>query len=697
MTNSKHTKRALLVSILTILLCVAMLVGSTFAWFTDSVSTGVNRIQAGNLKIDLIDADGNSLEGKTLEWDAFDGRGQEEILWEPGATYNTQEFYIKNAGNLNLKFKFVVSGIEGAAKLLEVIDFTAMAQANQFHFNTGAVSVTPGEGETFDLLKGYTVDTVFYGEQHFDEYVLEPGEIAGPITITGHMQETAGNEYQGLSIDGIAITLLATQATGDEDSFNGTYDEDVDVLVENLKNQLAAGGNVTMATDVTLPLDSKVTDGSLDPMMVVTNDTTLNLAGKTLSLDQEAAEESLPYVPTLIVVEDGTLTLDGDGVISAEAGMNTAYGINVNGGTLVINDGSYYGAMSAVQVQSGTLIINGGFFDLAPTIKSVAPQYVSYLINCIDRAYKDGTAKVEICGGTFVNFDPSNNSAEGAGTNFVAEGYTVTSEVQENGETWYTVVKTAGTVDELEDAIENATDGETVYVGKDLSPNSTLELSNSITLDLGDTVIDGNNNGSTGIRLSGDGNDITIQAATGGVQMDEQRCFQVGAKNSNITFDGGNYSITNDTNAILMEDTFSGGSNNVTIQNITYTGDRGVQFSNSDNNTILIKDSILNTDGYSALFIGGNNNVCTLENVTINGGGSWGSRLFATNSGHSGDDGYSVIYIVSGFYDCWLSTSSGCTISISGGTFTDDPTDYLAQGYKADYDSSTRMWTVTAE
>ena len=266
-------------------------------------SSDLNRIQAGNLKIDLIDADGNSLVGKTLEWDAFDGRGQEEILWEPGATYNTQKFYIKNAGNLNLKFKFVVSGIEGSAELLEVIDFTAMAQANQFHFNTGAVSVTPGEGETFDLLTGYTVDTVFYGEQHFDEYVLEPGEIAGPITITGHMQETAGNEYQGLYIDGIAITLLATQATGDEDSFNGTYDEDVDVLVENLKNQLAAGGNVTMATDVTLPLESKVTDGSLDPMMVVTSDTTLNLAGKTLSLDQEAAEESLPYVPSLIAVD----------------------------------------------------------------------------------------------------------------------------------------------------------------------------------------------------------------------------------------------------------------------------------------------------------------------------------------------------------------------------------------------------------
>lgn len=241
MTNSKNTKRALLASVLSVVLCFAMLVGSTFAWFTDSASTGVNKIVAGNLAIDLVDESGNSLEGKTLGWVAYDGREQEAILWEPGCTYNMEPFYIKNNGNLNLKFKFSVSGIQGDAKLLEAIDFTAMADAGWFKFNTGAVSIET-EGE-FDLFKGFDVDTLFYGTKHFDEYVLEPGQTVGPIVISGHMKEEAGNEYRGLSIDGIAITLVATQATGEEDSFNGVYDADAEYPVaadvEGLQTMLA--------------------------------------------------------------------------------------------------------------------------------------------------------------------------------------------------------------------------------------------------------------------------------------------------------------------------------------------------------------------------------------------------------------------------------------------------------------------------
>ena len=81
-------------SVLSVVLCFAMLVGSTFAWFTDSASTGVNKIVAGNLAIDLVDESGNSLEGKTLGWVAYDGREQEAILWEPGCTYNMEPFYI---------------------------------------------------------------------------------------------------------------------------------------------------------------------------------------------------------------------------------------------------------------------------------------------------------------------------------------------------------------------------------------------------------------------------------------------------------------------------------------------------------------------------------------------------------------------------------------------------------------------------
>ena len=122
-----------------------------------------------------------------------------------------------------------------------------------------------------------------------------------------------------------------------------------------------------------------------------------------------------------------------------DTGVNGGYGINVrNGATLTINGGYYYGGGTAVQVQKGTLIINGGTFACEPYSN---PTYgYNFLINCLDGAYKNGTAKVVIQGGTFINFDPSNNSAEGAGTNFVPDGYKVVSEAH-GADTWYTVVK----------------------------------------------------------------------------------------------------------------------------------------------------------------------------------------------------------------------------------------------------------------
>ena len=87
-------------------------------------------------------------------------------------------------------------------------------------------------------------------------------------------------------------------------------------------------------------------------------------------------------------------------------------------------------------VQRGTLIVNGGFFQVTPDIDTNDYRYV---LNCIDANYKNGTAKIIVKGGTFVNFDPSNNLAEGEGTNFVADGYKVISEVH-GEDTWYTVV-----------------------------------------------------------------------------------------------------------------------------------------------------------------------------------------------------------------------------------------------------------------
>ena len=121
MKTRNSTKSKLLSSVIALVLCVSMLIGATFAWFTDTASTGVNKIQAGNLDVQLLGADGNSLEGQTLSWQKAAGHENESLLWEPGCTYNLTPFKIKNNGNLALKYKIVISGIAGDAELNEAI------------------------------------------------------------------------------------------------------------------------------------------------------------------------------------------------------------------------------------------------------------------------------------------------------------------------------------------------------------------------------------------------------------------------------------------------------------------------------------------------------------------------------------------------------------------------------------------------
>lgn len=213
---------------------------------------------------------------------------------------------------------------------------------------------------------------------------------------------------------------------------------------EELATAVTVGGYVVLANDITI-VPVGIGD-ALIPQMNINENTTLYLNGKTLSFDKTATTESLSYTPAFFGVMSGaTLTIYGDGVIDAEANYNNSFGINVNGGNLVINGGTYYGAMSAVQVQKGNCTINGGHFELADTIKEAAPQYSTYLINCIDASISDGTAVININGGTFVNYNPSASQGEpNAPVSFVdGENYEVESVVQSNGETWYTVVPKA--------------------------------------------------------------------------------------------------------------------------------------------------------------------------------------------------------------------------------------------------------------
>ncbi len=405
MKKHMSTKRALVFQLLSMLVCVSMLVGSTFAWFTDTASTAVNTIQAGNLDVQLLDADGNELGTAPLKWVAKDGRVQSEILWEPGCTYNLESFRIKNNGNLALKYKVVISGIQGNAKLLEVIDFT--------------YTTTDADG----------VSAVY---DPTAEHVLTAGADSGLITITGKMQESAGNEYKNEKLEGIAITVYAAQATVENDSNGNTYDENATYPVVNLneiKAAFANGGIISVVENI-------YTDASdtVAARVTITAPTTLNLDKKIVSPDN-MGENNVNFV-ALLVDADTTIHAGADGGINT--GVNGAYAINVRkGANLTITGGTYYGGGTAVQVQEGTLTITGGHFAAEPFGE---PYGYSFLINCVDSAYRDGTAKVIIKGGTFVNFNPADNTAEGAGTNFVADGYKVVAEAQTNGDVWYTVV-----------------------------------------------------------------------------------------------------------------------------------------------------------------------------------------------------------------------------------------------------------------
>ena len=210
MANSKSTKRALLTSALAILACVAMLIGTTFAWFTDTASTAVNKIVSGKLDVDIVDADTyESLDGKTLKWNTADGRAQDGILWEPGCTYELQPFRIKNGGNLAIKYKIIINGIKGDNKLLEALEFSYVEKDIFF-----------GNDKTYDISKLSEESTMIPTEDGSPMYT------AFPIIIKVHMKETAGNEYQGLTLDGIGVTVVATQYTYENDSKDDQYDKD---------------------------------------------------------------------------------------------------------------------------------------------------------------------------------------------------------------------------------------------------------------------------------------------------------------------------------------------------------------------------------------------------------------------------------------------------------------------------------------
>lgn len=377
MKRRKSIRKALSLSILSIFVCTAMLTGTTLAWFTDTASTAVNTIQAGTLDIQMIDSNGNSLEGGTLTWKKAAGHENEPVLWEPGCTYDMQPVTIKNNGNLALKYKVEITGIQGSAKLNEAIEWTILLNDDNNSRSSGR-------------------QVEFW-------YHLLPGE-SHTLTLSGHMNEDAGNEYQGLTIDNISISVFATQDTVEYDSTTDQYDANAnsvsivnvytyEQLVEALKHSgtIRLMNNIEVKQTVTVPTGSRID---------------LDMNGKTLFLTEGADSETCD--PMIDMKAGSALTFDGNGKVDlgANPGISFIYpagDLTINNGTYSINTGlNNYGAFF-VGVTNGTgkLIINGGYFDGGFYDAGNCGANALHLLNLSDNQY------VRVYGGTFVAQNPA--------------------------------------------------------------------------------------------------------------------------------------------------------------------------------------------------------------------------------------------------------------------------------------------------
>ena len=275
MNNKKATKRALLTSVMALVMCVVMLVGTTFAWFTDTASTGVNKIQAGNLDIELAYKNTYIPDGTPTTDDGFASVTKEtevfdaEALWEPGHVEYVV-LKISNAGNLALKYKLGINIAEekGSKSVVDnkdfkLSDYIKFAVIDGDKGGLGRDVLVAAAGEGTELSKGYTPE-----EKH-----LKTGED-NTVTLVVWMPKSVGNEanYDAAVAEApvinLGINVVATQYTYEKDSFDETYDKNAqypevsyaqvssqDDLNNALKDPTDANGNPTTKVAVDLKKD----------------------------------------------------------------------------------------------------------------------------------------------------------------------------------------------------------------------------------------------------------------------------------------------------------------------------------------------------------------------------------------------------------------------------------------------------------
>ena len=449
-----------------------MLIGTTFAWFTSTSSTGVNKIESGTLKVDIVDAAGESIQNKTMSF--VNKNESANILWEPGATFHTPVFKIKSLGNLALKYKLILNGVTGTNKLLEVLKF----------------SVVKPTGEAIDL-------------NSFEGHLTKETPLSEEFYIQGTMDPAAGNEYQGLELNGLGITVVATQDTVETDSNNNQYDK-------------AAAYKGTQS-----------------------------FTGGTHTLNSGAIAQKVDDVAVNVSGNGTSVTITGGYYDGGEGGNNRCIQVNT-GATVTIKDGTFTVGKDASGTGNSVVLCNGGTVNIEGGFFYTDYNWRDFFYVLNQQNSNPGTITVK--GGTFVNYDPSEGD-DNLGGNFVASGYSVITETKANGDKWYTVVSNSNFVG-LKKVL---TGGGNLNITSDIVDNSLTDTADArvivkkpTTLNLNNKKIispDNMGNNSTNFCALYVEADTTINATEdGGINTGTNGGYGINVnKGASLTINGGYY------------------------------------------------------------------------------------------------------------------------------------------------------------
>ena len=393
MTSSKSTKRALLTSALAILMCAAMLIGTTFAWFTDTASTAVNKIQAGNLDVEL------EYSKDFTEWKKVNDTTkvfEDSTLWEPGRT-EVVYLRVKNAGTLALKYTLGIYNLYNSTGKNVLGNKYSLSD----YVKLGAAEADAAYADRAAAINAVDADAKLITDIDNSGMAgasLEPNDTK-IYALVLYMPTEVGNEANPKNKDpywaakmSFGISVSATQAVSESDSFDNTYDEDAATILSAIS--FSSGKH-----EITQNMQANGRFGAIQAERT---------AQFTINADVYA-----------VYTKDTSGTTGGAMAVSADGNSK----VIINGGDFrqvsvpaddPVCDLIY--ALGNAQIE-----INGG------TFKAVTPANT---LNC-----KDGSnAKITVKGGSFYKYDPSNPTL-GDNEVVVAAGY----HVEQDGD-WYKVV-----------------------------------------------------------------------------------------------------------------------------------------------------------------------------------------------------------------------------------------------------------------